>query len=33
MTFRHLSELERHVVEGTNHTGLGHVAQAVAVKR
>ncbi len=33
MEFLHLTELERSIVEGTNHTGLGHVAQAVAVKR
>lgn len=32
MDFRHLSELERHVVEGTNHTGLGHVVQCIGVK-
>ncbi|MGC9385803.1 MAG: SAM-dependent methyltransferase [Hydrogenovibrio sp.] len=32
MTFRHLSELERHVVEGTHHTGLGHVVQCIGVK-
>lgn len=32
MRFDHLVELEREVVEGAYHTGLGSVVQAVAVK-
>lgn len=32
LTFRHLAELERDVVEGIYHTGLGAVVQAIAVK-
>jgi hypothetical protein len=32
LTFKHLVELERDVVEGIYHTGLGAVVQALAVK-
>ncbi|HNP60721.1 MAG TPA: hypothetical protein PKM72_07780 [Nitrospirales bacterium] len=32
LKFRHLLELERDVVEGIYHTGLGAVVQAVASK-
>lgn len=32
LTFIHLAELEREVVEGIYHTGLGAVVQAIAVK-
>ena len=32
LTFTHLAELEREVVEGIYHTGLGAVVQAIAVK-
>ena len=32
LTFRHLLELERDVVEGMYHTGLGAVVQAIASK-
>jgi SAM-dependent methyltransferase len=32
LTFTHLAELEREVVEGAYHTGLGSVVQAIAVK-
>ena len=33
LDFVHLLELEREVVEGTFHTGLGAVVQAIGVKR
>lgn len=33
MKFQHLLELERNVIEGTYHTGLGAVVQAIAVKQ
>lgn len=32
LTFRHLLELEREVIEGIYHTGLGAVVQAIGVK-
>jgi len=32
LTFTHLAELEREVVEGSYHTGLGAVVQAIALK-
>lgn len=32
LTFQHLVELERNVIEGIYHTGLGSVVQAVAIK-
>ena len=32
LTFTHLAEVEREVVEGSYHTGLGAVVQAIAVK-
>lgn len=32
LTFKHLIELERDVVEGMYHTGLGAVVQAIALK-
>lgn len=32
LTFTHLAELEREVLEGSYHTGLGAVVQAIAVK-
>jgi SAM-dependent methyltransferase len=32
LTFKHLIELERDVVEGIYHTGLGAVVQAIAIK-
>jgi hypothetical protein len=32
LDFVHLVELEREVVEGTFHTGLGAVVQAIGVK-
>ncbi|BCL75766.1 SAM-dependent methyltransferase [Jeongeupia sp. HS-3] len=32
LDFRHLRELEREVIEGTYHTGLGAVVQLIAVK-
>lgn len=32
LKFHHLKELEREVVEGTRHTGLGAVVQAIASK-
>ncbi len=32
LTFKHLLEIERDVVEGIYHTGLGAVVQAIAVK-
>lgn len=32
LTFRHLQQLERDVVEGIYHTGLGAVVQAIALK-
>lgn len=32
LTFTHLQELEREVIEGTYHTGLGAVVQAIAAK-
>lgn len=33
LAFEHLLELERDVIEGIYHTGLGAVVQAIAVKR
>lgn len=33
LDFSHLSELERNVVEGSLHTGMGAVVQAIASKR
>ncbi len=33
LEFRHLQELEREVVEGVYHTGLGAVVQAIALKQ
>lgn len=33
LEFLHLAELEREIIEGTFHTGLGAVVQALAVKR
>lgn len=32
LTFKHLIELERNVVEGLYHTGIGSVVQAIATK-
>ena len=32
LEFKHLAELEREVIEGTYHTGLGSVVQAIGVK-
>ena len=32
LSFRHLIELEREVVEGIYHTGLGAIVQAIAIK-
>jgi SAM-dependent methyltransferase len=32
LKFRHLRELEREVIEGTYHTGIGAVVQAIATK-
>ena len=32
LRFKHLVELEREVIEGTYHTGLGAVVQAIAIK-
>lgn len=32
LMFKHLSELEREVIEGIYHTGLGAVVQAIALK-
>jgi len=32
LDFVHLEELEREVVEGTFHTGLGAVVQAIGIK-
>ena len=32
LSFEHLLELEREIIEGTLHTGLGAVVQAIAVK-
>lgn len=32
LKFKHLTELERKVIEGTYHTGLGAVVQAIAIK-
>ncbi|PCJ32905.1 MAG: SAM-dependent methyltransferase [Gammaproteobacteria bacterium] len=32
LTFSHLTELEREVIEGTHHTGLAAVVQAIAYK-
>jgi SAM-dependent methyltransferase len=32
LTFQHLIELERSVIEGTYHTGIGAVVQAIATK-
>ncbi|MEI6234978.1 MAG: class I SAM-dependent methyltransferase [Planctomycetota bacterium] len=32
LTFKHLIELERDIIEGIYHTGLGAVVQAIAVK-
>ena len=32
LTFNHLAELERNVVEGIYHTGIGLVVQAIAIK-
>lgn len=32
LKFKHLTELERNVVEGVYHTGLGSVVQAIATK-
>jgi SAM-dependent methyltransferase len=32
LKFRHLMELERDVIEGTYHTGIGAVVQAIATK-
>ena len=32
LSFRHLAALERDIVEGSYHTGLGAVVQAIAVK-
>ena len=31
LSFRHLQELEREVLEGSHHTGMGAVVQAIAV--
>lgn len=33
LEFLHLAELEREIIEGSFHTGLGAVVQALAVKR
>ena len=33
LTFEHLVEFEREVIEGRYHTGLGSVVQAIAVKQ
>ena len=33
LEFRHLIELEREVIEGIYHTGIGAVVQAIAVKK
>ena len=33
LEFLHLAELEREIIEGSFHTGLGAVVQAIAVKR
>lgn len=32
LTFRHLQETQRNIVEGSGHTGLGAVVQAIASK-
>ncbi len=32
LKFKHLTELERHVIEGVYHTGIGSVVQAIATK-
>lgn len=33
LEFRHLIELERDVIEGSYHTGIGSVVQAIAIKK
>lgn len=32
LKFKHLIELERNVIEGVYHTGIGSVVQAIATK-
>jgi hypothetical protein len=32
LKFKHLTELERNVIEGVYHTGIGSVVQAIATK-
>lgn len=33
LKFKHLIELERNVIEGVYHTGIGSVVQAIATKK